>query len=42
EKFLKLLDKYYELCGWDIQNGYPTRVKLEELGIGDVAEQLEK
>jgi aldehyde:ferredoxin oxidoreductase len=40
-KFLKLLDKYYELSGWDISNGYPTRAKLEELKLGDVADELE-
>jgi len=40
EKFLKLLDKYYELSGWNLTNGCPTRAKLEELGIGDVADEL--
>lgn len=42
EKFLTLLDKYYELSGWDISNGFPTRQKLEELGLGDVSDELEK
>jgi len=42
EKFLKLLDKYYELSGWNLTNGWPTRAKLEELGLGDVAEELER
>jgi aldehyde:ferredoxin oxidoreductase len=27
------LDKYFELCGWDIETGVPTREKLEELGL---------
>lgn len=40
EKFSKLLDKYYELSGWEITNGCPSRKRLEELGIGDVADQL--
>lgn len=41
EKFLKLLDKYYELSGWNLTNGCPTRTKLEELSLGDVADELE-
>jgi aldehyde:ferredoxin oxidoreductase len=41
EKFLKLLGKYYELSGWDLATGRPTRAKLEELGITDVADELE-
>ena len=31
------LDKYYELCGWDITTGKPTRSKLEELGLAWMA-----
>jgi aldehyde:ferredoxin oxidoreductase len=27
------LDKYFELCGWDIETGVPTREKLEELDL---------
>ena len=34
------LDKYYEFCGWDIKTGNPTRVKLVELGLDWVADQL--
>jgi len=40
EKFMKLLDKYYELSGWNVNKGYPSKAKLEELGIGDVADGL--
>ena len=40
EKFLVLMDKYYELRSWDVTNGWPRREKLEELGLGDVAEGL--
>jgi aldehyde:ferredoxin oxidoreductase len=32
-------DTYYAMCGWDGQ-GRPTRARLEELGIGWVAEEL--
>ena len=31
------LDKYFELCGWDVKIGIPTRDKLEELDLGWVA-----
>jgi aldehyde:ferredoxin oxidoreductase len=41
-KFLTLLDKYYELSGWNPANGCPTRVKLEELGLRDVADECRK
>jgi len=33
------LDTYYAMCGWDVNTGYPTRAKLEELGIGWVADE---
>ena len=32
-------DTYYAMSGWNA-NGIPTRAKLEELGIGWVADQL--
>jgi aldehyde:ferredoxin oxidoreductase len=31
------LDMYYEMCGWDVASGKPTRAKLEELGLGWMA-----
>ena len=34
-----LLDEYYEDRGWD-ENGLPTRQRLEELGLGEVADDL--
>jgi aldehyde:ferredoxin oxidoreductase len=42
EKFLRLMDKYYELRGWNKENGWPTREKLEELGLKMVADELER
>ena len=42
QKFLRLMDKYYELRGWNKENGWPTRKKLEELGLKRVADELEK
>jgi aldehyde:ferredoxin oxidoreductase len=38
----KMLDYYYEERGWEVATGIPTRKKLEELGIGYVAEELTK
>lgn len=35
------LDKYFEFCGWDVKTGVPTRLKLEELDLGWVADQLD-
>jgi aldehyde:ferredoxin oxidoreductase len=35
------LDKYYGICGWDIETGVPTRTKLEELDLSWVADQLD-
>jgi len=39
-KFEELKDRYYELRGWDVNTGWPTRAKLEELGLKDVADEL--
>jgi len=41
DKFLKLLDRYYELRNWDKKSGRPNRAKLEELGLKEVADELE-
>lgn len=40
EKAAKLLDEYYEERGWEPKDGGLTKVKLEELGLGDVAVDL--
>jgi len=42
DKFRTLLDELYELRGWDKTTGWPTREKLEELDLKDVADELEK
>ena len=34
-------DTYYAMAGWDVVTGMPTRVKLEELGLAWVADELE-
>jgi aldehyde:ferredoxin oxidoreductase len=33
---------YYQLLGWDVKTGIPTRPTLEKLGLKEVAEGLEK
>ncbi|MEM0027440.1 MAG: aldehyde ferredoxin oxidoreductase family protein [Ignisphaera sp.] len=38
----KLLNDYYAARGWDVKMGLPTRKKLEELGLKDVADELER
>jgi aldehyde:ferredoxin oxidoreductase len=35
-------DEYYSLRGWDVGTGLQTRAKLEELGLKDVVEDLER
>jgi aldehyde:ferredoxin oxidoreductase len=41
EKIELLLDEYYEIRGWDKTTGTPTVEKLYELGLNDVANDLE-
>jgi aldehyde:ferredoxin oxidoreductase len=41
EEFERAKDIYYAMAGWDVTTGMPTRTKLEELGIGWVADELE-
>jgi len=38
----KMFDDYYDERGWDIEKGIPTRKKLEDLDLNDVATDLEK
>jgi aldehyde:ferredoxin oxidoreductase len=42
EIFNRFVDTYYELRGWNKTNGYPTREKLEELGLVEMANVLYK
>ena len=42
EKFEEVKDEYYSLRGWDVGTGLQTRPKLEELGLKDVVEDLER
>ena len=34
EELEKAKDLYYQMAGWDVATGNPTKAKLEELGIG--------
>jgi aldehyde:ferredoxin oxidoreductase len=40
-EFHALLDRYYDLRGWDRERGWPTRETLDALGLDDVAAALE-
>jgi aldehyde:ferredoxin oxidoreductase len=41
-KFDEFKTRFYELQGWDTATGYPTRAALESLGLGYVADELER
>ena len=41
-KLTMLLEKYYELSGWNKQSGAPTRERLVMLKLDDVADQLDQ
>ncbi|GAG30474.1 unnamed protein product, partial [marine sediment metagenome] len=42
EKFERMKDQYYQLRGWDIGTGLQTKAKLKELGLEDIARDLEQ
>lgn len=42
KEYNKMLDRYYELHGWDRETSYPTRATLKDLGIEYVADDLER
>jgi aldehyde:ferredoxin oxidoreductase len=42
EKLEKAKDEFYQIRGWDVSTGRPTRSKLEELKLKDVADELDK
>ena len=39
--FDQMLDEYYEANGWDVETSIPKREKLEQIGLKDVANELE-
>ena len=40
ERVKAMMDEYYEERGWDLASGAPSRQKLEELGLEDIAPNL--
>ncbi|MFC1916832.1 aldehyde ferredoxin oxidoreductase family protein [Chloroflexota bacterium] len=36
----KMKDDYYQLMGWEVRTGLPTRSTLDKFGLSDVAERL--
>ena len=42
EKFEKMKDEYYQLREWDVRTGLQRKTRLEELGLHDVAKDLEQ
>jgi aldehyde:ferredoxin oxidoreductase len=42
DEFERMKDEYYQLRGWDIATGFQTKSKLEELGLEDIAADLEQ
>ena len=42
DRFSQLIDEYYDLRDWDRATGWPTRTSLEQLGMNDVADGLER
>jgi aldehyde:ferredoxin oxidoreductase len=42
DEFENMKDEYYQLRGWDVATGLQTRAKLDELGLTDAANDLEK
>jgi len=41
QKFEDMKSEFYALRGWDVPSGLPTRVKLREIGLPEVAADLE-
>jgi hypothetical protein len=41
-KFDEFKTRFYNLQGWDPDTGYPKRSTLQEIGLGYVADELEK
>ncbi len=40
QKFEDMKSEFYALRGWDVPSGLPTKAKLQELGLADVADEL--
>jgi len=42
DEFEKMKSEYYQLRGWDITTGFPTRARLNELGLSDIISDLDQ
>jgi len=42
EKFNSMLDEYYEARGWDKKTSIPTKKKLEQVGLPEVAKEFKE
>jgi aldehyde:ferredoxin oxidoreductase len=40
DEFAIMVDHYYEQRGWDKETGWPTKNKLNELDLGEIADEL--
>jgi aldehyde:ferredoxin oxidoreductase len=41
QDFEKMKDEFYQVCGWDLKTGIPTRERVEKLGIPWVLEGIQ-
>jgi len=42
EQYDRMLNEYYKLRGCELESGTPTRAKLEEVGLKNVADDLRR
>ncbi|MBL7210069.1 MAG: hypothetical protein ISS52_08220 [Dehalococcoidia bacterium] len=42
QEFERMKDEYYRPRGWDVATGLQTRGKLQELGLEDITDDLER
>jgi len=42
EQFEKMKDEYYQLRQWDVATGFQTKSQLDDLGLKEVAQELQK
>ena len=42
DKFERMRDEYYELCGWDVLTGLMKKKTLKELDLSEVIEPLKE
>ncbi|MFO7917271.1 MAG: aldehyde ferredoxin oxidoreductase N-terminal domain-containing protein [Anaerolineae bacterium] len=40
QRFMPVMDEYYRLRGWDVETGWPTRARLEAIGLDHVYEEM--